>query len=201
MSGEQKGSGQGSSAAIGASGVQLTEERCEALYTQEAEKLLNFFVRRVGREAADGLCQETWMQAFAWWRDHPEHPAPAALLYKIARCRAVDHLKQDGRMLPVEGENLEELAAALADRRDVYADADARIDLHRALKSLTKAQRQALQLHHIDGLTVAECAAVMGTGQDNVKKSLKTAKRRLTESPELDSYQLTAATAPQEVGT
>ncbi|WP_405969030.1 sigma-70 family RNA polymerase sigma factor [Streptomyces sp. NBC_00988] len=168
------------------SGV-VTEAMLLAVYHQEAERVLNVLARRVGRAAAPELRDQALMEFFAWWPAHPEHPNPTAALYMITQRRAVDHLGKQGRILPVQDSDLDELARALASQ-DPYAAADLRMDLRRALTRLCERERQALQLRHLDGMPVAACAALLGTGIDNTKKILKRALRKLRQDPGMAAY-------------
>ncbi|MGE9808353.1 MULTISPECIES: RNA polymerase sigma factor SigM [unclassified Janibacter] len=57
----------------------------------------------------------------------------------------------------------------LADRHDRHADAEVRIDVRRALAQLPEAQRMALVLVDMHGLSVAETAAVLEVAEGTVK--------------------------------
>ena len=63
-----------------------------------------------------------------------------------------------------------------------------RVDLEQALSALTARERQAVQLRHVDGFPVDTCAALMGQKYDNMRKILKTAIRKLRQSPGMGGY-------------
>ncbi|MFJ3421911.1 RNA polymerase sigma factor [Streptomyces sp. NPDC086082] len=170
------------------------------LYRQENRKVYGFLVRRVNDpQQAEDMAQQTWLDFFAWWPTHPEISAPTAVLFTIARRRIFDYFRRQNRATPVEGSDLETLAAGLA--QHVTDDCDIavlRVDLQVALAALPARQRQVLELHYIDDLSAAACAKLIGTGVDNVKKILKRALRTLRGSPYLASYGVPATTS-QEV--
>jgi RNA polymerase sigma-70 factor (ECF subfamily) len=58
-------------------------------------------------------------------------------------------------------------------------DADARLDIDRALVHLSARQRQAVDCLYFVGLSVAETAAVMGCAEGTVKSTLADARARL----------------------
>lgn len=177
----------------------ITEGMLRDLYFGESDRLYGFLARRVGDGDAAEVKSQAFLDFFVWWPAHPDHPAPTAALYTIAQRRAVDHLRGQRRRLSVEGGDVDLVACALAAQRDAFSVVDLRLDLHRALADLNARERRALQLHHLDGLTVAVCAQLMGTGVDNVKRILKTALEKLRMSPGMTAYQVPVPTQPQEV--
>ncbi|MEK8168826.1 sigma-70 family RNA polymerase sigma factor [Streptomyces sp. M19] len=88
----------------------------------------------------------------------------------------------------VEGEDLALLADALRAGPDVHQRVDGRIDTTRALAALPPRQREALHLHYVDDLTVAQTATLMGVSVNGVKNLLKKALERLRTTVFLDSY-------------
>ncbi|MGW6523995.1 RNA polymerase sigma factor [Streptomyces sp. NPDC054962] len=186
------------SAAIPAHVNTVTEAMFLQVCEEEDARLLNALARRVGRSHAPDLRDQVLLEFFVWWPAHPEHLNPVAVLYMIAQRRAVDHLKREGRTLLVEGEDLEELATAIP-MQDPYGAADFRIDLQRALDGLSDRERRALELRFLDGMPVAACAALLGTGIDNTKKILKAARRKLREAPAMTAFGTPPMAAPLEV--
>lgn len=167
--------------------MSVDEAMFRTVYEEQAERLINFLVRLVGRGVAEEVGGEVWMQFFVSWQDKPEHPNPTALLYMIARCRAVSHLRQAMRTVPVEDECLEALAGTMCSRDRGIEAAELRLDLKQALAGLPERERQAVYLHHVDGLSEADTAAVLGLKIDNVKRILKKARRALRQSPSIGS--------------
>ncbi|MFF7946629.1 sigma-70 family RNA polymerase sigma factor [Streptomyces griseorubiginosus] len=109
--------------------------------------------------------------------------------------RAGRRTPRRGRVLTVEADDLAKAASSAAHRDDL-ADVVRRVDLGTALAELTERQRQALTLRYVADLPVKDCAEVMETGIDNMKKILRTALQKLRESPRMDGYK-TAQTAKE----
>src|SRR5215470_9466038 len=67
----------------------------ERLYHQHYRPLLAYLTRLVGdREAAEDLCQETFLKALRSWAQHDPAASPLAWLYRIATNSAYDHLRR-----------------------------------------------------------------------------------------------------------
>lgn len=162
------------------------------LFHKYYARTLRMVRRRVGnRHTAEDLVQQVWVEFCNFRKQKPEHPNPPAVLLKILYCRVGDHfrrVKRAGHLIPVEDGDLELLAAAQLEP-DEATGAVRRVDLQRALAGLSPRERQALQLHHLDGLSEKECAAVMGLKIDNMKKILKKARSTLRGALGMDGRQ------------
>ncbi|MFI2437135.1 RNA polymerase sigma factor [Streptomyces sp. NPDC018693] len=177
-------------------GIPVVDEAAlAAFYEAHVDRVFRFLARKAGRDDGKLILGQVFEEFFTWWPENPEHPKPVATLYQIARCRLNDHLRRKGRVLTVEAHELAE-AAADGGSRDELADVVQRVDLGAALAGLTERERQALMLRYVADLPVAQCAEVLGTGIDNMKKILKAALRKLRQSPRLDGYE-TAGTAKE----
>ncbi len=64
---------------------------------------------------------------------------------------------------------------------DLSYDVPRDLDLERAIATLPKRQREAVNLHYFAGLTVVETAAVMGCAEGTVKSTLSDARARLRD--------------------
>ncbi|MEV0634385.1 RNA polymerase sigma factor [Streptomyces sp. NPDC050619] len=161
-----------------------------AFYTAHHPKLAAFVARRVeGKPEAEDLCQDVWRLFFIRYDHYVEfYDEPVKALYAIARCRIAEFWKRRGRAreVPFEGEDMTLLIHAMAP--DLPTGIERRVDVGRALASLPERQREALHLHHIDSLTVAETAVLMGIGSNGVKKLLKKALETLRDTAALSAY-------------
>ncbi|WP_326806028.1 sigma-70 family RNA polymerase sigma factor [Streptomyces sp. NBC_01788] len=86
----------------------------------------------------------------------------------------------------VEPSDLEDLVGGTGG--DDFAAVERCYDLRKALATLTGQQRQALLMKYVANLSVAECAEVLGTGVDNMKKILGKARKALRQAPGMDAY-------------
>ncbi|MFC9118154.1 RNA polymerase sigma factor [Streptomyces sp. NPDC057092] len=182
---------------VGAVPVVLGEAEFAEFYHAQVDKLLRFLSRRTDRDVGKELADLVFEQFYVWWQQHPEQPEPVGMLYQLARFRLKDHLRRRGRELTVEPSDLQDLAGG-ADG-DLFAAVDRHYDLHKALATLTEQQRQALLMKYVANLSVADCAAVLGTGVDNMKKILGKAREALRQAPGMDAYN-SAVTAKEVRG-
>src|ERR1044071_3084807 len=70
----------------------------EQLYHEHRRALLVYLARLVDdREAAEDLCQETFLKALRNWARHDPAASPVAWIYRIATNTAYDHLRRRRR--------------------------------------------------------------------------------------------------------
>jgi RNA polymerase sigma factor (sigma-70 family) len=173
----------------------IDEAMLAAFYEAHEDGVARFLARAAGRDEGKEIFSQVFEEFFVWWPANPGHAKPVATLYRIARCRLNDHFRRSGRVLTVEADDLAKAASSAAHRDDL-ADVVRRVDLGTALAELTERQRQALTLRYVADLPVKDCAEVMETGIDNMKKILRMALQKLRESPRMDGYR-TAQTAKE----
>ncbi|MFJ9565952.1 RNA polymerase sigma factor [Streptomyces fuscichromogenes] len=172
-----------------AAGVPAVDEAAmAAFYETNVDQVFRYLARVTGRDDGKQLLSQVFLEFFAWWPDHPEHAKPVATLYRIARCRLIDYLRRRGRATDLL--LADDLASADSSHRDDLGDIVRRIDLSAALRELTERERQALGLRYVADLPVKECAEVLEVGIDNMKKILKTALKKLRQSPRMEGYQI-----------
>jgi RNA polymerase sigma-70 factor (ECF subfamily) len=138
--------------------------------------------RRAGRQVADDLFGEVWLQAFKARAtyDH-RHPDPRPWLYGIARHTLAAHWRRRDR--PEHA-----LAALSTSTAEPWAeaDADARMDaenqgaeLSRGLALLSTEEREVLLLVAWERLTPADAALVLGIPQGTARSRLHRARHVL----------------------
>jgi RNA polymerase sigma-70 factor (ECF subfamily) len=117
------------------------------------------------REDAHDVVQEAYVRALARWDDVGRLESPQAWVRKVAMNAAIDTRRRErsrrsayrrllGRPLPVPP-----------------SDADG-IDVERALAALPAAQRQAIVLHYLVDMSVAQIAAETGRPVGTIKTNL-----------------------------
>src|SRR5262245_34086262 len=85
----------------------------ERLYDEYRRPLLAYLGRLVGdREAAEDLCQETFLKALRCWARHDPAASPVAWLYRIATNSAYDYLRRRRRAALAPLVELDALPAA-----------------------------------------------------------------------------------------
>ncbi len=144
------------------------------------------FVRSQVRdpELAADLTQQAFVRA---WESLPRLREPAAFrgwLYRIALNLVRDEVKSGRARLEVAASALEEYdlaevaGSATSPAEAVVAD-ELSWEVRKALQTLPLEQRQAVVMHHLEGLGVAEIARVQGVRPGTVMSRLSRAREAL----------------------
>lgn len=111
------------------------------------------------REDAADAAQEACARAFARWRSVSKHPSPMAWVARVSANIAIDVHRRRA--------TVRRKAVAEIDLRTGF-DPE-RVDLHRALDSLPRRQRQVVLLRYVADLSEATVAAELNCSLGNVK--------------------------------
>lgn len=139
-------------------------ERFHAFYAEALPRVYGYFLYRAGGDVgiAEDLTQETFLAAVAQLNRGTAVAAPVPWILGIARHKLLDHFRRQRRI----GWALVSLEDDIADDNDRLAapedDPAARERAMAALAAVPLTQREALILHYLDGLPVAEVAALLG---------------------------------------
>ncbi len=126
----------------------------------------------------DDVVQDALLQAWRKWQQYDAgRGTPTTWLLAITADRARDARRTRRRHLQVVDDTSAAPEAAAEPR-----DTDADLDLNRAVQALPERQQLAVTLHYFVGLTVAECAAVMGCAGGTVKSTLYDARATLRQA-------------------
>ena len=151
-------------------------------YGSMAYRLILRMVRDEG--IAQDLVQETFLRA--WNRAagfNSDRGAPGPWLLAIARNRAIDYLRSQGR----HGRSTVELSetehpALFADFPDEALNLDLARQVKRALDRLGAQQREAIELAYFEGLSQSEIAERMGQPLGTVKTWMRRAILQMREA-------------------
>lgn len=150
------------------------------LYTRFAQPSFGFLLRLAGRrDVAEDLHQEVWLSIAR----HAARLAPdtdlAAWIFTVARNRFISSRRRAGATAP----SIDPAAATAAERPAVGGPRDdpGCRDLERALASLPEAHREILLLVGVEGLEVAQAAAVLAIRPDAARQRLARARAALAE--------------------
>ncbi|MBU6266849.1 MAG: sigma-70 family RNA polymerase sigma factor [Sphingomonadales bacterium] len=136
--------------------------------------LLRYFRRKVQPEGIDDLVQETLLSVHRKLATYDPARPVIPWLAAIARYRFVDHLRAAYRNA---GEV--ELADDVASVDDEEEAVMARLSLDRLFAALPDAQRRAIALVRIDGLSITEASASTGQSESLVKVNIHRGLKRL----------------------
>ncbi len=124
------------------------------------------------RDAAEDAVQEAFGRLWKQWDTLSSHGSPEAWVRRVAINLAISRWRHLRRLRPLGD-------TARAARED---DPSTRHDVQRALEALPVRHRQALLLHHVLGLPVAEVAREMGAPEGTVKSWLSRGRDTLQRS-------------------
>ena len=151
----------------------------ERLYHEHRRPIQAYLARMVGdREAAENLCQETFLKALRGWERHGPIASPVAWLYRIAANTAYDHLRRWRARGSLASPD--DLDAACCDFTPEGALAEGEA-VRSALAQLPRRYREPLLMHACAGLSLREIADALGCSSDAAKMRLFRARRRFRE--------------------
>jgi RNA polymerase sigma-70 factor, ECF subfamily len=157
-----------------------------ALYEMAHRSVFTLIIRiTANRETAEELTtdvfHDVWRRA---WRYDAANGTVLGWIMNQARSRAIDRLRFDSRKKRGDGGDLQPLAEALADPRDVLELREQRVALQAALETLTPGEREAIETTFFEGLTYAEAAArlnqPLGTIKTRIRSGLYKLRHMLT---------------------
>ena len=151
----------------------------EVLYQEYQRPLLAYLTRLVSdREAAEDLCQETFIKAMRGWEQRDAAASVTAWLYRIATNTAYDYLRRRRRIrftalldsdLPPSGEH------------SMESRVDEQEPVRAALEQIPPIYRLPLVLHSYEGRGTQEIADALGCSNSAVKTRLFRARERFRQ--------------------
>jgi len=159
--------------------LQMDEDTFRAFYDRTARQVWAYLARITGdRSLADDLLQESYYRFLRAERAFTSESHRRNYLFRIATNLAHDRHRRGRGIInvPVPAENG---PGALADGRDVAAEAEQRTDLARAMARLKPREREMLWLAYAQGSSHEEIADSLGLRKSSIKILLFRARRRL----------------------
>jgi RNA polymerase sigma-70 factor (ECF subfamily) len=153
-----------------------------AFYNDALPRVYGYFLHRCGGSVpvAEDLTQETFLAAVSELKKGRQVAAPIAWIYGIARHKLLDHYRRQER------DELDQPLAFEADEVEAELvlpdDAQARERAVQALASVAASQRAPLLLCYVEGFSVAETAALLGTSVEAVKSLLARGRQSFKRS-------------------
>jgi len=177
-----------------AAGDELAFQR---LYDRHERAVYRFLLRSVGHaETAEDLLQEAWISVARNAAGYEPRARFTTWLFGIARTRLIDHWRArdpavllsldepigDGAEAPPWSERI--AADPSSEPEEIALGRERERALVRAVEALPAAQREALLLQSIGGLTLAQIAELTGAGIETIKSRLRYAAARLRADSE-----------------
>jgi RNA polymerase sigma-70 factor, ECF subfamily len=136
------------------------------------------------QDSALDVLQEVWIKTFRGIRKLRDPGALRQWLYSITHGIAVDRIRKNYSREQAEAAHLEDFQEA---EEPLFAEEDAAA-VHAALNQIGIYHREALVLHFLEDLSMAEIAAVVGCSEGTVKSRIHYAKRAMKEALSGGSY-------------
>ena len=137
--------------------------------------LLYYVMSLTGSQDARDVMQDVWIKVFRGMRKLRDPGALRPWLYSITHGIAIDHIRRDYSRNRTENTQLENFVEA-DEPSFAEEDADA---VHQALSQLGVKQREALVLHFLQDLSLAEIAGIVGCSEGTVKSRIHYAKQAM----------------------
>lgn len=161
----------------------------EILYQRHSSGLYRYVAWQTPRKDwVDEIVQDTWLRLHNARSGYREQAGFKTFLYKIARNRMIDMLRQHRMVFESElgsEENGESLFEKMVDhhaQEHAAAEDDAQAEaLHAAIRTLPKEQREALIAQQFSGLSLDEIAQLTNTSIETVKSRLRYAMKKLRQ--------------------
>ena len=160
--------------------AQISYTLCiELLYEEYQRPLLAYITRLVSdRDAAEDLCQETFIKALRCWHQRDTSASVAAWLYRIATNTAYDFLRRRRR---IRFTPLLDIEPPPHGGHTMESRLDEGEPVQRALSQLPDIYRLPLVLHSCEGHSTQEIADALGCSNSAIKTRLFRARERFRE--------------------
>lgn len=162
----------------------------DRLYARHRGGVYRYLLRHVGNAAtADELFQDIWLNAIRARATYAPTAKFSTWIYTLARHRLVDHWRARGNVRvdslddDCDGETgtlVDAIPGSRVDEPETRVESRAtRVRIDAALGELPPAQRDAFLLHIESGMSLADIAALTGTGEETVKSRVRYAYAKL----------------------
>lgn len=139
------------------------------LYDRYVQPIYRYLYYRVGSAPeAEDLTSQTFLSALEALPRYQHQGNFAAWLFRIARGKMIDHVRRQQKQLPLKDAYLSEAGDLLAE----IADADEIAQLWVLIHKLEDGEQELIRLRYTAGLPFAQVAAILGSNENTVKKSL-----------------------------
>lgn len=155
----------------------------EALYRRHVEAVWRFaWLRSSSKEMAADVVQDTFLRVMRSIGQFKGQSAFGTWLFTLARSAAIEIARREQRERAARDKAgvlrlVPSPSVSPADR----PDGEIRLAVRRAVAELPGAQRDAIVLCELTGLSIREAAEVLSWGESRVKVTLFRARRRLRE--------------------
>ena len=150
------------------------------VYDQYGSLVHGIAAQIVGAAVAPDVCQEVFISLW----EHPDRfdatrGSLRTFLATIARRRAIDHLRRNGRRAATEDRSAQRSPASVPNLEEAAMAMIAAEKLRAAVERLPPEQRRAIELAYFQGLTFQQVAQATGAPEGTAKSRLRLGLERL----------------------
>lgn len=155
----------------------------EAIYRRYVDRVWRYaWFRTHSREAAAEIVQETFLRVARTVGQFEGRSSLATWLHAVTRTVAIEHYRREGSQgAHTRDPTVLRLIPSAAGEANGPDEEELRERVRLAVKELPAAQRDAIVLCGLSGMSVREASEVLGWGEARVKVTLFRARRRLGE--------------------
>lgn len=158
-------------------------EAYEALYDRHAQVMYNLVLRIVHRgDVADEILQDAFWQIWQKAGQYRGSGAAAAWMYRVARNRALDHLRREHARPQAVDAAWEEVASVAGHQPSAEAEAETKLRRELvvdALNSIPSEQRDCLEMAYFEGKSQREIAELTETALGTIKSRMRIGLEKL----------------------
>jgi RNA polymerase sigma-70 factor, ECF subfamily len=156
------------------------------LYDRYVAEVYRYHYYRTGSAPeAEDLTSQTFLSALEALQRYQHQGNFAAWLFRIARGKFIDHVRKQQKQVPLK-------ETYPKDAGDLFAQAahtDEIARLSALIRALDDDEQELIRLRYTAGLPFAQVAAVLGSNENTVKKSLYRLLARLQSQLEDQSHE------------
>ncbi len=147
---------------------------------------LNSFVQNI--HIAEDLTEDTFVKLIARRPQFSGKSTFKTWLYSIGRNVALDHLRKNRKMPTVSVEEAQLLISDEADITRNYLQTERKLQVHKAMKRLSREYCQVLYLAYVEEFPNAQVASVVGKSKKQIENLLYRAKLSLKSELEKEGF-------------
>lgn len=162
--------------------LQGNQESFEKIMDKYAEKIIYFIYKYVKKfDIAEDLAQDVFVYILANKENYKFEHSLKSYLFMIGKCRALNYLKKEKRIIHLDNENIYYEEKMLIDIEEVVFSNMQGKEVKKAIGKLKPEQEKIIYLADIEGLKYDEISQILGKNIGQVKSLIYRARKNLKE--------------------
>lgn len=152
------------------------------------QNLMVYFIARYTKDLsiAEDISQDVFVYLLLNKEQYNFNYSLKTYLYMIAKCRALNYLKKEKKIMAWQGE--ENKDKEQFDLEEMMEQNEEKIILNQAIKQMKSEYQEVIYLSHFQGFKYREIAQIMGKNIGQVKILINRAKKKLKKILEEEGY-------------